>query len=75
MNAILLGKSRGQMDMLRDQTGEKVLPINIHGDSSLSSLAGVYEALAHTYPKGFTVKGTFHIILDNKVISNYTIYF
>ena len=63
----MLGKARSKMDFIRDKEGEKVLTVLVHGDAAFSGQGIVYEGLQMELLKGYTTKGTVHIIFNNHV--------
>ncbi|XP_020817826.1 2-oxoglutarate dehydrogenase, mitochondrial isoform X2 [Drosophila serrata] len=67
VNPIVLGKARAEMDLRGDTTGDKVLPIIIHGDASFCGQGVVYESLHLSDLPNYTTYGTIHIVLNNQV--------
>jgi len=64
-NAVSMGKARAKQDDYG--SADKALNIQVHGDAAFSAQGIVYEGLALTKVRGFTVGGTVHIICNNQI--------
>ncbi len=62
VNPVVLGQTRA-----RQESSSKALPILIHGDAAFAGQGIVYETLQMMNLKGYSVKGTLHIIANNQV--------
>ncbi|XP_016933753.2 2-oxoglutarate dehydrogenase complex component E1 isoform X2 [Drosophila suzukii] len=67
VNPVLLGKARAEMFQRGDTSGNKVLPIIIHGDASFSGQGVVYESMHLSDLPNYTTYGTIHIVSNNQV--------
>jgi 2-oxoglutarate dehydrogenase E1 component len=64
---VVEGSVRARQDRRGDSTGEKVMPINIHGDAAFAGQGVVQETLQMSQTRGFYTGGTVHIVLNNQV--------
>jgi 2-oxoglutarate dehydrogenase E1 component len=67
VNPLVMGYARGKMDLLKDPSGDKVLPVLIHGDAALSGQGIIYETLQMEKLRGYSVGGTIHLVFNNQV--------
>jgi 2-oxoglutarate dehydrogenase E1 component len=67
VNPVVMGRVRAKQDRLSEENKSKVLPILIHGDAAMAGQGIVAECLAMANLKGYTVRGTIHIIINNQV--------
>ncbi|WP_185863287.1 2-oxoglutarate dehydrogenase E1 component [Blattabacterium cuenoti] len=67
--AIVEGITRAKIDITYNQNtnSEKIIPILIHGDASLSAQGIVYEVLQLSQLKGYKTGGTIHIVINNQI--------
>jgi 2-oxoglutarate dehydrogenase E1 component len=64
---IVEGQARARQQFLKDKYGELVLPVIVHGDSAFAGQGVVMESLNMSQTRGFSTKGTVHIILNNQI--------
>lgn len=64
---VVEGSVRARQDRRNDTTGDKVLPVIIHGDASFAGQGVVMETLNMSNTRGFTTRGTIHIIINNQI--------
>ncbi|QAX81986.1 2-oxoglutarate dehydrogenase E1 component [Candidatus Pseudomonas adelgestsugas] len=67
VSPVIEGSVRARQDRRNDSTGEKVLPISIHGDAAFSGQGVVLETLQMSQTRGFKTGGTVHIVINNQV--------
>lgn len=64
---VVLGFVRSKADLLYNSNFSQILPILIHGDSSIAGQGIVYEALQMSNLKGYLTGGTIHFVINNQV--------
>lgn len=67
VNPVVGGVARAKMDNLYESDSQKVCPILIHGDASLSGQGIVYEMIQMSGLRGFQTGGTVHIVINNQI--------
>ncbi|MEO8822058.1 MAG: 2-oxoglutarate dehydrogenase E1 component [Ginsengibacter sp.] len=67
VNPVVLGFARSKADIIYESDYDKILPILIHGDSSLPGQGINYEVLQMSGLKGFCTGGTLHFVINNQV--------
>lgn len=67
VNPVVLGFSRAKADILYHSNFEKILPILIHGDSSIAGQGIVYETLQMSNLDGYYTGGTIHFVINNQI--------
>ena len=67
VDPVVLGFARGAANITHDEVYENVLPILIHGDSSIAGQGIVYELLQMSKLPGYYVGGTIHFIINNQI--------
>ena len=66
-NPVVEGSVRARQDRRNDQKGTQVLPILIHGDAAFSGQGVVMETFNMSQSRGYSTKGTIHIIVNNQI--------
>jgi len=64
---VVSGSARSRQDRHRDREGNVVLPISIHGDAAFAGQGVVMETFALSQSRGFSTKGTVHIVINNQI--------
>ena len=67
VDPVVIGFARSKADVIYDSDYDKILPILIHGDSSLPGQGVVYEVLQMSGLKGYHTGGTIHFIINNQI--------
>ncbi|MDH5424542.1 MAG: 2-oxoglutarate dehydrogenase E1 component [Gammaproteobacteria bacterium] len=64
---VVEGAVRARQERNNDLQGNKIIPIQIHGDAAFSGQGVVMETLQMSQSRGYSTKGTIHIIINNQV--------
>ena len=67
VNPVIEGYARYHQDIVGDDNGEVILPVLIHGDAAFSGQGVVMETLNMSQSRGYSTKGTIHIIINNQI--------
>jgi 2-oxoglutarate dehydrogenase E1 component len=67
VNAVVEGSARARQERRGDALGDKVLPVQIHGDAAFAGQGVVMETLQLSQARGFYTGGTVHVIINNQV--------
>jgi 2-oxoglutarate dehydrogenase E1 component len=64
---VVEGSVRARQTRLQDTEGQRVLPVVLHGDASFAGQGVVMETLNMSQTRGFSTKGTVHIVVNNQI--------
>ncbi|AOU96656.1 2-oxoglutarate dehydrogenase E1 component [Acidihalobacter yilgarnensis] len=64
---VVEGSVRARQDRRGDAEGRQVLPVIIHGDAAFAGQGVVMETLNMSQTRGFSTKGTVHIVVNNQI--------
>ncbi|MDH5516237.1 MAG: 2-oxoglutarate dehydrogenase E1 component [Gammaproteobacteria bacterium] len=64
---VVEGAVRARQERNNDLSGNKIIPIQIHGDAAFSGQGVVMETLQMSQSRGYSTKGTVHIIINNQI--------
>ena len=67
VSPVVEGSVRARQDRRGDTTGEKVVPVSIHGDAAFAGQGVVMETFQMSQIRGFKTGGTIHIVINNQV--------
>ncbi|MEO8569038.1 MAG: 2-oxoglutarate dehydrogenase E1 component, partial [Ginsengibacter sp.] len=67
VDPIVIGFARSKADVIYESNYDQILPILIHGDSSLAGQGIVYEILQMSGLKGYCTGGTLHFVINNQI--------
>ncbi len=67
VDPVVVGFARSKADVVYDSQYDKILPILIHGDSSVAGQGIIYEVLQMSALKGFSTGGTIHFVINNQI--------
>lgn len=67
VDPVVVGFARSKADVLYQSDYDKILPILIHGDSSVAGQGIVYEVLQMCKLKGYYTGGTIHFVINNQI--------
>jgi 2-oxoglutarate dehydrogenase E1 component len=67
VNAVVEGSVRARQERRGDAAGDKVLPVQIHGDAAFAGQGVIMETLQLSQARGFYTGGSVHIIINNQV--------
>ncbi len=67
VSPVVDGSVRSRQERYGDRTGDMVLPVAIHGDSAFAGQGVVMETFNMAESRGFSTKGTLHIIVNNQI--------
>ncbi|SDI70068.1 2-oxoglutarate dehydrogenase E1 component [Billgrantia gudaonensis] len=64
---VVEGSVRARQDRRDDLAGDKVLPINVHGDAAFAGQGVVMETFQMSQTRAYKTGGTVHIVINNQV--------
>ncbi|MBD2836570.1 2-oxoglutarate dehydrogenase E1 component [Pseudomonas sp. JM0905a] len=67
VSPVVEGSVRARQDRRQDKTGDKVLPISIHGDAAFAGQGVVMETFQMSQTRGYKTGGTIHLVINNQV--------
>jgi 2-oxoglutarate dehydrogenase E1 component len=67
VNAVVEGITRSKADLKYQRDYSKIIPVILHGDSSIAGQGVVYEVLQMEKLDGYRTGGTIHIVINNQV--------
>lgn len=67
VDPVVEGSVRARQHRMRDRTGDRVLPVLIHGDAAFAGQGVVMETLNLSQTRGYGTGGTVHIIINNQI--------
>lgn len=67
VDPVVQGSVRARQQGRRDHSGDKVLPVLIHGDAAFAGQGVVMETFNMSQARGYKAGGTVHIIINNQI--------
>jgi 2-oxoglutarate dehydrogenase E1 component len=67
VNPVVEGSARARQERRGDATGDKVLPVQVHGDAAFAGQGVIMETLQLSQARGFYTGGSVHVIINNQV--------
>ncbi len=67
VSPVVEGSVRARQARRKDSHGTQVIPVLIHGDAAFSGQGVVMETINMSKTRGYSTKGTVHIIVDNQI--------
>ncbi|MFK5894481.1 MAG: 2-oxoglutarate dehydrogenase E1 component, partial [Pseudomonadota bacterium] len=67
VSPVVQGSVRARQQRYDDLSGDKVMPIMIHGDSAFSAQGVVMETFQMSQTRAFKTGGTIHIVVNNQI--------
>ncbi|MCW7470205.1 2-oxoglutarate dehydrogenase E1 component [Leptospira kanakyensis] len=67
VDPVIFGSVRARQEMAKDVDRSKFMPVAIHGDAAFAGQGVVAETLNMMNLDGYTVGGTFHIVINNQI--------
>jgi len=67
VSPVVEGSVRARQDRRSDPSGDRVVPLSIHGDAAFAGQGVVMETFQMSQIRGFKTGGTIHIIVNNQV--------
>jgi 2-oxoglutarate dehydrogenase E1 component len=67
VNPVLIGRTRAWQERLGDDSGARILSINLHGDAAFAGQGIAAETLNLSQLPGFSVGGTMHVVVNNLI--------
>jgi 2-oxoglutarate dehydrogenase E1 component len=67
VSPVVEGSVRARQDRRSDPSGDRVVPISVHGDAAFAGQGVVMETFQMSQIRGYKTGGTIHIIVNNQV--------
>jgi 2-oxoglutarate dehydrogenase E1 component len=67
VNPVVEGSARARQERRGDTLGNKVLPVQVHGDAAFAGQGVIMETLQLSQANGFYTGGSVHVIVNNQV--------
>ncbi len=67
INPVIMGSVRARQQRYHDVTGDKIIPVVIHGDAAIAGQGVNQETFNMSQARGFGVGGTVHIVINNQI--------
>ncbi|MFT5444084.1 MAG: 2-oxoglutarate dehydrogenase E1 component [Myxococcota bacterium] len=67
VNPVVEGRTKAKQMRVGDLTGERIVPIILHGDAAFAGQGIVAETLNLSQLEGYSTGGTVHVIVNNQI--------
>ena len=67
VSPVVEGSVRARQDRRLDKTGDKVVPIVLHGDAAFAGQGVVMETFQMSQTRAYKTGGTIHVVINNQV--------
>ncbi len=67
MSPVVEGSVRARQDRRKDNAGDLVVPLVIHGDAAFSGQGVVFETFQMSQTRAYKTGGTVHVVINNQV--------
>jgi 2-oxoglutarate decarboxylase len=67
VNPVVEGIVRAKQTLKKDNSGDRIIPILLHGDAAIAGEGIVAETLNLSQLKGYSTGGTIHVIINNQI--------
>ncbi len=67
VDPVVEGSTRARQERRKDKDGSQVVSVLIHGDAAFSGQGVVMETFNMSQSRGYSTKGTIHIIVNNQI--------
>lgn len=67
VSPVVEGSVRARQDRRNDATGDRVVPISIHGDAAFAGQGVVMETFQMSQTRAYKTGGTIHIVINNQI--------
>ena len=67
VDPVVEGSVRARQERREDASGDKVVPVLMHGDAAFAGQGVVMETLQLSQARGFRTGGTIHIVINNQI--------
>lgn len=67
VNPVVEGSVKARQTRRKDERGDQVIPVLIHGDAAFAGQGVVMETLQLSQSKGYATGGTMHFIVNNQI--------
>src|SRR5690606_35627142 len=67
VNPVVEGSVKARQSRRKDEQGNKIVPVLIHGDAAFAGQGVVMETLQLSEAKGYSTGGTLHVIVNNQI--------
>ncbi len=67
VSPVVEGSVRARQERRFDQSGEQIIPIQIHGDAAFAGQGVVMETFQMSQSRGYSTRGTIHIVINNQI--------